>query len=118
MGQQFFFVGNARYLEFDAWFDTASAPGTRTPAYIISINGDDGWHYKWEGTSVCWINGNQTTLGSHCFSPDQWNHFKLNLQTNTQGGPIPQLLEMGVIRMWVPQATSIHLDNVKFTLPQ
>ncbi len=111
-------IGGRTYLEFDCYWNTDARPGTAMAAMHIEVNGDGGWTFKWEGTSVCWVNGNQQTFSPiPTFAAKTWQHFKLDLTTNVQGGSWPTNPNIGVIRIYQDNAggSSLYLNNVEFT---
>jgi hypothetical protein len=111
-------IGSRTYLEFDCYWNTDVEPGTSLSAMHMEVNGDGGWTFKWEGTSVCWVNGNQQTFNPNpTFAAKTWQHFKLDLTTNVQGGTWPANPNVGVIRIYQANTggSSLYLNNVEFT---
>jgi hypothetical protein len=111
-------IGSRLYLEFDCYWDTDTEPGTVPAAFHMDVNGDGGWTFKWEGSSVCWLDDVQ-----HTFNPPPtcaaktWQHFKLKLDTNALGGTWPTSPDIGTIRIYFSNAggSSLYLNNVAFT---
>ncbi len=101
------------YFEFDLFFDTNSKPGHKLSAMHIQVNNDDGWNYKWENTSKCWVDGVYTDMDYGVPGTDmpmtgmEWHHVKIDLTTNTvpvQGVPpvsipIPLDAQIRIIRL-------------------
>ncbi len=107
-------IGDRKFLRFDVYFDTDVAPQHNFAAMHMSVDGDNGWIYKWEGPSACRVDGRQLSMGTKTFSPKTWHSFELDLTSTYQGGPFPPTADIGVIRVWVPGPVAMHIKNVRF----
>jgi hypothetical protein len=112
-------LGNT-FLEFDVYFDTTKG-NTSTSFGVINESWDTDYP-KYEmsnkpSTPVWYRDGVQMSplAYSFAFSANTWQHFKLDLNTSTNGQPIPGDGNFGIIFGNWTGAADMYLMNVAFT---
>ena len=112
-------LGNT-FLEFDVYFDTTNG-NTGTSFGVINESWDTGYP-KYEmsnksSTPVWYRDGVQMSslAYSYAFSANTWQHFKLDLNSSTNGQPIPADGNFGIIFGNWSGTPDMYLMNVEFT---
>ncbi len=100
------------YFEFDIYFQGS---GTSLSCMHMQVNGDDGWQYKWQSSSVVWIDGVQLSWNSASLAAGSWHHFRFKLSPASVGGTLPLDAEIGDLRFYLNASTKMYLNNIAFT---